>query len=74
MRTAIYFFYGLDVEIRPKMDPPELFIHPGGAIGMSLRSEGKFTEIFNAGQRRLRRMMTVRSARLLGAGIAADYQ
>ena len=22
MRTAIYFFYGLDVEIRPKMDPP----------------------------------------------------
>ena len=33
MRTAIYFLYGLDVEIRPKMDPPELFIHLGGAIG-----------------------------------------
>ena len=33
MRTAIYFCYGLDVEIRPKMDPPELFIHLGGAIG-----------------------------------------
>ena len=36
MRTAIYFFYGLDVEIRPKMDPPELFIHFGGAIGSYL--------------------------------------
>ena len=34
MRTAIYLFYGLDVEIRPKMDPPELFIHLGGAIGI----------------------------------------
>ena len=34
MRTVIYFFYGLDVEIRPKMDPPELFIHLGGAIGI----------------------------------------
>ena len=34
MRTAIFFFYGLDVEIRPKMDPPELFIHLGGAIGI----------------------------------------
>ena len=33
MWTAIYFFHGLDVEIRPKMDPPELFIHLGGAIG-----------------------------------------
>ena len=33
MRTAIYLFYGLEVEIRPKMDPPELFIHLGGAIG-----------------------------------------
>ena len=37
MRTAIYFFYGLDVEIRPKSGvphhPPELFIHLGGAIG-----------------------------------------
>ena len=32
MRTAIYFFYGLDVEIRPKMDPPELFIHLGGVL------------------------------------------
>ena len=37
MRTAIYFFYGLDVEIRPKMDPPELFIHLGGAIGYQNR-------------------------------------
>ena len=36
MRTAIYFFYGLDVEIRPKMDPPELFIHLGGAIGTKI--------------------------------------
>ena len=38
MRTAIYFFYGLDVEIRPKSGvphhPPELFIHLGGAIGI----------------------------------------
>ena len=38
MRTAIYFFYGLDVEIRPKSgdphNPPELFIHLGGAIGI----------------------------------------
>ena len=38
MRTAIYFFYGLVVEIRPKSGvphhPPELFIHLGGAIGM----------------------------------------
>ena len=33
MRTAIYFFYGLDVEIRPIWTPPELFIHLGGAIG-----------------------------------------
>ena len=40
MRTAIYFFYGLDVEIRPKSGvphhPPELFIHLGGAIGNDL--------------------------------------
>ena len=40
MRTAIYFFYGLDVEIRPKSGvphhPPELFIHLGGAIGTLL--------------------------------------
>ena len=35
MRTAIYLFYGLDVEIRPiwtppglRTHPPELFIHP----------------------------------------------
>ena len=34
MRTAIYFFYGLDVEIRPIWTPPELFIHLGGAIGI----------------------------------------
>ena len=38
MRTAIYFFYGLDAEIRPKSGvphhPPELFIHLGGAIGI----------------------------------------
>ena len=37
MRTAIYLFYGLDAEIRPKSGvphhPPELFIHLGGAIG-----------------------------------------
>ena len=37
MRTAIYLFYGLVVEIRPKSGvphyPPELFIHLGGAIG-----------------------------------------
>ena len=39
MRTAIYFFYGLDVEIRPKMDPPELFIHLGGAIGILLATQ-----------------------------------
>ena len=38
MRTAIYFFYGLDVEIRLKMDPPELFIHLGGAIGIRFLS------------------------------------
>ena len=34
MRTAIYLFYGLDVEIRPIWTPPELFIHLGGAIGI----------------------------------------
>ena len=28
MRTAIYFFYGLDVEIRPKWTPPGLRTHP----------------------------------------------
>ena len=43
MRTAIYFFYGLDAEIRPKSGvphhPPELFIHLGGAIGKNARSE-----------------------------------
>ena len=37
MRNAILSFYGLDVEIQPKwtseMDPHELFIHLGGAIG-----------------------------------------
>ena len=36
MRTAIYFFYGLDVEIRPIWTPPELFIHLGGAIGTNI--------------------------------------
>ena len=35
MRTAIYLFCGLDVEIRPIWTPPELFIHLGGAIGMT---------------------------------------
>ena len=39
MRTAIYLFYGLDVEIRPKMDPPELFIHLGGAIGKRTKGD-----------------------------------
>ena len=41
MRTAMYFFYGLDVEIRPIWTPPELFIHLGGAIGICVFEDSK---------------------------------
>ena len=39
MRTAIWFFYGLDVEIRPKLTP-ELFIHLGGVLDIGWISSG----------------------------------
>ena len=41
MRTAIWFFYGLDVEIRPNIDPHELFIHLGGVLDMWYNEFGK---------------------------------
>ena len=50
MRTAIYLFYGLDVEIRPKMDPPELFIHLGGAIGMLAAQLTPWSRLFRIWQ------------------------